>query len=616
MLWRPSTSGVRPPLNKHPISRRGETGAVGLWILVAVGTIIAVCVLAILIDSAIYYNKVHAGVSVEGIDLGGKSQDEAIASINEMVDQTRSNPITLTAGTRTWDLMPDDAGTSMDVAGAVKAAMAVSRAQGFFSDIGTRFKLYFNKRDLPLDGSVDRTKLDAYLGDVAKELDIAPVNAGLAIEGSTIRVIEGVNGRIVDRATLADKLAELLLTRHSTTVEIPLVVKEPDVKAEDNREAQIQAETMIGSPIVLTYGDKKWSISPDQIAEYMGFRSEMRNGVSTLVPFMATEKMQPFLATIAPEVVKEPKDASFKLENGKPQVVPGEDGEQLDPEATADAITEISLRPTDRTLSVALMLKEPDFTTAEAESWGIKDKLSSYNTKYTGVPNRRVNVRITTQYATNVFLAPGEEYNFDKQIGPRTAARGYMLAPGITGPNTLEDVLGGGICQVSTTMFNTVILAGLQVTERHNHSIYIDHYPKGRDATVTGGGKNLRFKNNTDHYIWIVGSSTGTSTTISIYGTYDGRKSQITVGNFYNVRGASTVTVTDPKLLTGKTVVVDKGQTGKALKTHYVVTRNGEVLIDKIFTSVWPMYPKTIAYGTMTTVTTAPPTTTTTAGGG
>ena len=106
-------------------------------------------------------------------------------------------------------------------------------------------------------------------------------------------------------------------------------------------------------------------------------------------------------------------------------------------------------------------------------------------------------MRITTQYATNVLLAPGQAYDFDRQIGPRTEARGYKLAPGIVGPNTLEDVLGGGICQVSTTMFNAVFFAGLKVTERHNHSIYISHYPKGRDATVTAGGKNLRFVNDT-----------------------------------------------------------------------------------------------------------------------
>jgi vancomycin resistance protein YoaR len=321
---------------------------------------------------------------------------------------------------------------------------------------------------------VDSAKLDAYIAGIAKELDIQPVNAGLAIENSTIRVIEGLDGRAVDRAELAEDLTALLVTLHSTSVEVPIVVVEPEVKAEDNRAAQEQAETMIGSPIVLVDGDKKWNISPEQIATYMGFRSEMKNGVSTLVPFMSTDKMQSFLATVAPDVVKEPKSASFDSDGKKAWVVKSVDGEELDPEATAEAITVASLEPTDRTVEVVVKTKEPDLTTAEAEDMGVKDVLASYTTAYTGSGNRQINVKITTKYATNVFLAPGEEYNFDKQIGPRTAARGYKLAPGIVGPNTLEDVLGGGICQVSTTMFNVVFDAGLK--DRAPQPLYL-HLP-------------------------------------------------------------------------------------------------------------------------------------------
>ena len=181
---------------------------------------------------------------------------------------------------------------------------------------------------------------------------------------------------------------------------------------------------------------------------------------------------------------------------------------------------------------------EPDLTTEEAEAMGIKDKLAElHHPAYGGTANRQLNVRITTEYASDVMLAPGEEYNFDKQIGPRTAERGYKTAPGIVGPGKLEDVFGGGICQVSTTLFNAVFYAGLKVTERKNHSIYIDHYPKGRDATVSGGGPNLRFENDTEHYIWIRGTSDGVTTTFNIYGTSDGRKVAYTTSDFYNVSG-------------------------------------------------------------------------------
>jgi vancomycin resistance protein YoaR len=148
-------------------------------------------------------------------------------------------------------------------------------------------------------------------------------------------------------------------------------------------------------------------------------------------------------------------------------------------------------------------------------------------------------------------------------------------------------------------MFNAAFFAGLKVTERHNHSIFINHYPLGRDATVTAGGKNLRFVNDTDHYIWIRGTSDGITTTISIYGTSDGRKVTYNVGSFYSVKSPTTVTVQDPTLPVGQKKNIDSGQTGRKLKTTRVVTLpNGTVLHRNTWISTWPMYPKQVAVGT------------------
>jgi vancomycin resistance protein YoaR len=125
---------------------------------------------------------------------------------------------------------------------------------------------------------------------------------------------------------------------------------------------------------------------------------------------------------------------------------------------------------------------------------------------------------------------------------------------------------------------------------------------------VTGGGKNLRFVNDTGKYIWIRGTSTGVKTTITIYGTDDGRKVEWSVGEFYGTVGKSTVKVNDPSMLVGKTRVIDEGQTGRSLKTYRkVIMPDGTVLHNNTFISRWPMYPKEIAVGTKETTTTAPP---------
>jgi len=587
---------------------------VRLGAFIAVGAIVGICLLAIVIDSALYYNKVHAGVSVAGTSLGGLTRDEATATLTKLVEEAQSSPITLTSDEKTWDIMPADVGATMDVSGAVSAAMEVSRESNFLADLGRRLNLYFNDVDLPLVGSVDEAPLDETVAQLAKEIDVPAVNAALSMENGKIKVVEDRTGRALDQDALRERLKAVLVTLHSTEIEMPIIITEPDVKAEDHRAAQEQAETMIEAPVVLTKGDQRWTVTGQQIATYLDFTSEMQNGVSTLVPYLSAEKMTPFLDSIAPSVVTKPVDATFKSDGKKAWVVPGAPGTVLDAEKTAAALMAASLKTTGRTIEVSVKTTDPDLTTEEAEAMGLKDLLASYTTPpYAGSANRQVNVRITTQYASDVMLAPGEVYNFDKQIGPRTAARGYLTAPGIVGPGKLEDVFGGGICQVSTTLFNAVFFAGLEVVERRNHSIYIDHYPKGRDATVSAGGPNLRFRNDTSHYIWIRGNSDGITTTFNIYGTSEGRKVSYTTSDFYNVVGRTQVTVSNPSLGPGTSVVKIGGQSGKQCKVVRTVTLpDGSVVHKDTFISTYPMVPRQIEVGTSTTTTTLPESTTTT----
>ncbi|MFH0916717.1 MAG: VanW family protein [bacterium] len=601
-------------MENQRVTRKNSRSRWRFRILVAVGSIVALVVLAIVIDSALYYNKVHAGVSISGLSMGGLTPDQATTQVTRYVQDAQKSGIVLVSGDKTWTVMPNNVGTEIDVAGAVSAAMDASREGNFFTDLGRRIKLYFSHVDEPLNGTVDTAMLDEVLAGIAQEIDVAPVNAGLAIEGANIKVIGGQQGSAVDQDTLREQLKVLSLTLHATELPVPIIVEEPAVQAEDNQEALDQAETMIGSSVALKDGDKIWSLTPEQIAAYVDFASEDRNGVSTLVPYLSAAKMGPFFTQIADEVATEPVDATFKSDGEKAWVVPGVLGQTLDPEKTAEALTAAALKTSGRTAEVGVATTEPRLTTEEAEARGIKDLLATYTTPpYAGSANRRVNVRITTEYASNVMLAPGEVYNFDEQIGPRTAARGYKLAPGIVGPGKLEDVFGGGICQVSTTLFDAVFFAGLEVVERHNHSIYIDHYPKGRDATCTAGGKNLRFKNDTDHWIWIRGTSDGVTTTFNIYGTSEGRKVSYTTSDFYNWVGRSTVTIANPALPPGTSNVLIGGQSGKQIKVVRAVTLpDGTVVHRDTFISTFPMIPQQIEVGTGTTTTTVPSTTTTT----
>jgi vancomycin resistance protein YoaR len=592
-------------------TEKRRRGRLRLRVLIAVGSIVALVLLAMLIDSALYYNKVHAGVSIAGRSMGGLTHDEATARLTQMVEDAQKNAITLFSGDRTWTVLPADVGTNIDVAAAVSAAMDVSRKSNFVVDFGRRFKLFFSGTDVPLQGTVDSALVNEVLSALAEELDLAPVNAGLAFDGGQVTVVEGQKGLVVDRDTLREQLEALLFTLHTSKLAVPMVVEDPAVQAEDSRQAVAQAQTMIASPVVLREGDRIWSLTPEQIAAYMDFASEDRNGVSTLVPYLSAKKMGPFFANIADTVDSDPVDASFSSDGEKAWVVPGVLGKVVDPDETAKALTAAALKSSGRIAKVAVTMTEPSRTTQEAETMGIRDKLGGFTTEWEGTEDRQTNVRITTKYASDVVLAPGEVYDFDKQIGPRTEERGYKTAPGIVGPGKLEDVFGGGICQVSTTLFNAVFFAGLEVLERKNHSIYIDHYPKGRDATVSAGGPNLRFRNDTKHYILIRGTSDGIVTTFNIYGTDEGRQVTYTTSDFYDVVEREVANFSASWLGPGTTFIKLAGQEGKKIDVIRIVkAKDGSIIHNDKFVSTWRMIPEEVQVGVGSTTTTLPTSTT------
>ena len=212
-------------MRQQRTARKTKRNQTRFRIFVAVGSVIALVVLAILIDSAVYYNKVHAGVTISGHSMGGLTRDEAVARLTGLVTEAGDSPIVLVSGDKKWDVIPTDVGTAMDVTGAVAAAMEVSRESNFIVDLGRRLKLYFSDGDVPLTGTVDDALMDSMLEEVARELDVPPVNAGLAIQDAKITVIEEQDGRVVDRDTLRQQLEELLLTLHATELTVPMIVE-------------------------------------------------------------------------------------------------------------------------------------------------------------------------------------------------------------------------------------------------------------------------------------------------------------------------------------------------------------------------------------------------------
>lgn len=585
-------------------------------VLAGLAAFAAALVLAILVDSALSYNRIHSGVSIAGIDVGRMKPAEAQAELEGRAARAANHTVILAADDgREWPMLPADVGMQIDAPATVAEAMAFGRDGNPYQDLKARLSLYFSDRDVPLTATVDPVLLDAILDQAAAELDHPPVNAGLVIEGGEITVVQGQDGTVVDREAARAGVKRLLFSLSSGTVPLEMIVEEPAIQAADTSGAVAQAKTMLDGSVGLEFDDLVWALSPAETARAMDFTTEGEGADSKLVPYLSADKLTSLFDEVAKAVKRDPKDATWETNGETATLVPGRPGTSLDPVKTAEALTQASLSTTSRVATVAVVETPPARTTEQAEAMGIQTKLASYTTEFGGSEGRRNNVARAAELISGTLLAPGEEFDFDTVVGQRTPANGFTTAPAIVA-GKLEETLGGGICQVSTTLFNAVFFAGLDVTARTNHSLYISHYPKGRDATVSWGGPAFRFRNDTDKWVLIKAAASWSSVTFVIYGTPQNRQVTYTTGDWYGVTSPTEKRIKTDELFEGEERETDSGQTGKRVKVTRKVIQDGKTIHNDEFVSSYPMKPKIIEEGTKptTTTTTAPPSTTTTTG--
>ena len=183
-------------------------------------------------------------------------------------------------------------------------------------------------------------------------------------------------------------------------------------------------------------------------------------------------------------------------------------GFDVDPKETVAAVTAAASVDAARSAEIVMGPALPSLTTRQAHGLGITKKLVSFTTQMGMSSSNRIhNVHLMADYIDGTVIRPGQEFSYNEVVGPRTAERGFLEGQMIVGSLVLP-AIGGGVCQTATTLFNDAFELGLPVLERHNHSLYLSHYPRGRDATVSWGGPDLKFRNDLKHGLLIKSSYT------------------------------------------------------------------------------------------------------------
>ncbi|GAB6986709.1 VanW family protein [Nocardioides pyridinolyticus] len=482
-------------------------------------------------------DQVPRGTTVAGVDIGGRSADEAEKALRAGLADRENRAVTVTDenGT-TVRLVPDEVGLSVDH----EASVAAAGAERSWSP-GRLWDYWTGGDDLDAvinaDGALDALSED--VGTPARDGDIR-------FRDGEIVVVDPRPGETFDSAAAYAALQDAYLS-DDPTVELESVVVEPEIGQDAVDEAlETFANPAMSGPVSLVFGDSPVQLQPEDFSRAIGMKPE----AGELVPDLDVKALVKLVdAGVSDE--DQPVDATVALVDGEPKVIPARPGVTYDPEDVSSVFLELVTREGgDREMEVDATVAEPEFTTADARALKIKEQVSTFTTYYPYAEYRNVNIGRAAEIIDGTVLKPGDVFSLNGIVGERTVengfTEGFIISDGI-----FKQDLGGGVSQMATTTFNAAFFAGLKDIEHKPHSFYIDRYPVGREATVAWGAVDLRFENDTPYGVLIhatVQPSTPSSQGVVTVSMYSTKYWDITstTSERYNFREPATRTLRTP----------------------------------------------------------------------
>ncbi len=498
------------------------------------------CVLCVLGGSG---DTLRSGTTVNGIDIGGMTKEQAVSALTEQLAGTTS-----VEGTdySTIDVVPDmpDAQTytvdlsgclSFDVNDTVEQAWAHDHG-GMFLSRGIRFLTSlgggksYHATPQASDAARVRSALEA-TGILALN---TTTQTTYTLTDTTLDFTMGVSGVSVDENALIQKILDNTAKGDYSSITCEMVSADPD--------------------------------SVD-------------------------------LQAIHDEIYAEPANATLNVaDDGSYTVTDSVQGIDFD---VAEAQNILSAAQPGETVSVPLNRQDPAIDTATLKANLFKDVLGEYTTSVSGTADRRSNVQLAAQKCNGTILLPGEVFAYNQVVGQRTEAAGFKKAGAYSNGETVQE-LGGGVCQDSSTLYCAVLYANLEIVERHNHSYVSSYVPIGMDATVSWGGPDFQFRNNTDYPIKVVANYANSKLTFQVVGTKTDDYSVKITTETLNTTDPTVQEVPDNTLAAGTSQVTDKGHTGYKVQSYrHVYDASGNVVYEgKESLSNYKMTPKVIHVGT------------------
>lgn len=565
-----------------------------------------------------YAGRIFPGVSVAGVDVSGLSPNDAALKLSQTLSFPITGKILFRAADKVWVASPVELGMVFDPSASALAAYQFGRSGGLFRALAGQVAASGLGADVSPVLIFDQRVAYTYLQNIASQIDQPVKEASLRLDGTNVVAEPGQVGRLLSLdATLIYLGSQLQSFRDG---EVPLVIQEAAPKLLDVSSQADAARRILSQPLTVSVPNYKdgdpgpWTYDIPVIANMLTVNVVENNGNAEMQVGLDLNALRLSLTELKTYVDRLPANARFIFNDASGQIEPisaSSVGRAMDVDASITAINDALLRG-EHTVALVVGEQQPAVAdTATGAELGITQAIISHTTYFYGSSTERIqNIVAASAPFHGVLVAPGETFSMGNTLGDVSLENGFAEALIIYGGRTIKGV-GGGVCQVSTTLFRTVFFGGFPVVERYSHAYRVSYYEKtisgdvdpnlaGLDATVYFPLVDFKFTNDTPYWMLMetyvdVGART---LTWKIYSTPDGRSvTWETTGPTNVVPPPSPVFEENPELKAEQIRQIDYPAQGADVNVTRTVWRAGQIYFADNFQTHYQPWSAVCEYG-------------------
>jgi len=487
-----------------------------------------------------YADRIYPAVVVGDVNVGGLTIGEAEDRLTARATDLEHGTISFTYNGQTWTPTLAELGATVNLDDSLAEAEALGRSDDAAARLAFTGDILRANQVVPLQTEVDQRVLAKWYDGVDQDIANPAIDARIVVEGTDVSIAPDATGIVVDRELATAEILGALARLEPVVATLPTQVDQPAIVAADLPGVQAEVEEAIRTPIRVTFESRAWRIDGTTLAQYVAVDTILEAGAPVAKLSLDTERLAADLrAQFIPEVNRNPVDArvGWNNERGLVALDPSEPGITLKAGPFAEALAASFLNGHER-VEIPVVVTRPEVDDENLGELGIDAHLGKGTSNFAGGTwARDENIYVSTGLLNGTLVPPGGEFSFNEAIGEITWDKGYQEASVVVAEQVGRGI-GGGVCQLSTTMFRAAINAGMPITEWHPHSYRlpgyeVDGWGPGFDASILQYGSNpanwadFRFENFTDGWLLVESWTTWPHVVVNIYGMETGRDVEV-----------------------------------------------------------------------------------------